>query len=447
MPRQGSSRRQLNLPTEKKRAGSKNSSSRTRANFLAAAGVFKVWQSVFVNCRLKTSEDELQQLQVPSSEQESYKLLRSDFEELLRLLKNILKTNYDDLHEKGVQEDLEGSFHLYPRIEQLHQELRGSLLSAAPKVFTKATLAEIRSQLNEVTGRHLPNFISPDVFNVLMIKWFRPYKALIQAASDNAIECVEEVVENCARLVVRKELFDFVRDAMHESLASQFSKMEEDTNKILEKEGDVVHTQNEYYTVTLRKLQKALAKGTEMLPQEEDSDEDVSTEAQNTSLETPHASLQQVAGGMISAREWLSTKLRLNTNESQRLQARNQSHDPKDMHALEMQLSAFCYDKVHRKRICDDLMKNVRHYLWNFLEEDPGGRIRCSLDSIPHSKIHDRLTNQSVHEKQRRKELTAQLQQYRELLTHIDGSGGAVAAASESHDWGGQMEGSEAPSL
>ncbi|CAE8617956.1 unnamed protein product [Polarella glacialis] len=281
------------------------------------------------------------------------------------------------------------------------------------------------------------------MFNVLMIRWFRPYRALIKEASDEAVGCVEEVVELCAKLVTRKEFFDLVRHAMQESLAYQFEQMDVDTEKILEKEPDVVHTQNDYYTVTLRKLQKALAKGTEMLPEEEESDAEDGVAAHDELLDLDAAAeeladpdAEQRVDGMISARRWLSKKLRVRASEAKRLQVRYESQDPKDMHALDLQLSAFCYDKVRRKRVCDDLMKNVRHYLLNFLEEDPGSCIRGSLDNIPHQQVHERLTKQSLHERQQRQQLETHWREYTELLSRIDSIAAAGQVSASGTEWG-----------
>lgn len=428
--------------------------------------------------KVRQAEDELENLQVPGTPLESFKLLRANIDELLRLMKNLLKTNYNDLQEKGVGKDAETDFHVFPRIEEVQQELQRQLLASAPKVFMKSTETEIRTQLQQVSGRHLPNFLSPEIFSNLMTRWFRPYKQLISDASSSAIECVEDVVEKSAKLVTRKEFFEFVRKAIQSALEAQFERLDTDTKSILEKESAVVHTQNDYYTVTLRKLQKALAKGNEMLPDDEDSDAERCQEpsdARNAlsksaggnkvhkragdgqskqqgsgskppAPETEHDedgdaseneefAAEQAHDGMLSARRWLSKKLRVKPRQAKRLQTRYESHDAKDMQVLDLQLSAFCYDKVRRKRVCDDLMKNVRHHLLNFLEEDPSGEIRAALDSLPHDKVHQRLIAQSVEEKNRREELEAKLTQYTELLRRIDDAGGTIAAASETQSW------------
>lgn len=314
--------------------------------------------------KVRDAEDELEKLQVPGTQLESYRLLRLNFDELLRLLKNLLRTNYDDLQEKGVSKQDEQAYHVFPRIEQVNQELQHKLLANAPKVFSKDKEDEIRAHLKEVAGRHLPNFLSPEIFNNLMIRWFRPYKQLISDASSKAIECVEDVVEKSAKLVIRKEFFEFARDGIRDALYPQFELFDKDTKSILEKEADVVHTQNDYYTVTLRKLQKALAKGNEMLPEEEGSDVEKGLEvvdvasAIEASEDTTDGWMAALAGtdaelvdeqrqdGMLPARKWLSRKLRASVHTAQSLQSRYQSHDPKDMHVLDLQLSAFCYDKV-----------------------------------------------------------------------------------------------------
>eukprot|EP00930_Biecheleria_cincta_P059691 TRINITY_DN45411_c0_g1_i1.p1 TRINITY_DN45411_c0_g1~~TRINITY_DN45411_c0_g1_i1.p1 ORF type:complete len:747 (-),score=183.75 TRINITY_DN45411_c0_g1_i1:91-2331(-) len=411
-----------------------------------------------LSAKVREAEDELENLKVPGSPLESFKLLRTNYDELLRLMKNLLKTNYNDLQDKGVGKEAERDFHVFPRIEEVQQELQRHLLTNAPKVFMKSTENEIREQLKEVSGRHLPNFLSPDIFSNLMTRWFRPYKKLISDASSRAIECVEDVVEKSAKLVTRKEFFEFIRDAIQSALEPQFENLDRETQSILEKESAVVHTQNDYYTVTLRKLQKALAKGTEMLPEDEDSDAERCQEASDLQSKQQGAGSKQLApetsydedadasdnqedaaeqphDGMLPARKWLSKKLRVKPRQAKRLQSRYESHDAKDMQVLDLQLSAFCYDKVRRKRVCDDLMKNVRHHLLNFLEEDPDGKIRAALDSLSHDKVHQRLITQSVEERNRREELEAKLKEYTELLKRIDGAGGAIAAASETQSW------------
>ena len=99
---------------------------------------------------------------------------------------------------------------------------------------------------------------------------------------------------------------------------------------------------------------------------------------------------------MLQARLWLASKLRVPDCTAKQLQLRYASHDPKDMHVLDLQLSAFCYDKVRRKRVCDELMKNARHYLLNFLEEDPESKVRNAIDDVSHDEVHKRLTTHSV---------------------------------------------------
>lgn len=143
-------------------------------------------------------------------------------------------------------------------------------------------------------------------------------------------------------------------------------------------------------------------------------------------LEIP-GEVKQSVDGMVPARKWLTRKLRISRRQA--------FHDPEDMKVLEMQLSAFCYDKVRRKRLSDDLMKIVRHYLLNFLEEDKKGLMRNAIDGVTHDSVHKCLTSQSVAEKQRLQVLKAKQQKYLDLLTRIDRAGGSTSVAAQSQDW------------
>lgn len=106
----------------------------------------------------------------------------------------------------------------------------------------------------------------------MITRWFRPYEGLIEKATKDAIDCVDDFLGRCTKFAVQKELFGLVNEALGDCLADQYDEVEEDIRKMLTKEKDVCNTQNDYYTVTLRKVQKALSKNMEMLPEEDDSE-------------------------------------------------------------------------------------------------------------------------------------------------------------------------------
>eukprot|EP00756_Hemistasia_phaeocysticola_P031421 Hpha_TRINITY_DN16351_c1_g2::TRINITY_DN16351_c1_g2_i12::g.62760::m.62760 len=385
---------------------------------------------------LSQAETRLAELSSCTTPSESMMVLQRAAEQLKQVFWRIVHGDYQVLDELNKQEsdpaDAEQAtkLRLCARIDMLLHKYAFQLAEGCPRVFKYDFEKEARAAVAQTTGRSLPNFLSDEAFRTIIRRWHAPYEQLTQDFFRHLTKVVLDVLRKLTYATVRSNrgLRQFLAQQVEAAMAPQIEDAEKDVERIMSKERTVIYTVSHYYITTLRTLQHCGEDRDGMLKKRKRDDD--GGEDQGPSPEWTKA-VTLVADGDPE-----ESAQKIVKNVAKRIK----SHDPNEQKVLELQLSAYCYNKIVRKRLVDALMQVIHFFYIEFIGTELGLKL---AEGVTPTSAHE-LLRLGVAETEERQQLQAkgaackdglarlqkERDQYRTELAASGADGARLAASS-----------------
>eukprot|EP01062_Namystynia_karyoxenos_P062885 TRINITY_DN55742_c0_g1_i1.p1 TRINITY_DN55742_c0_g1~~TRINITY_DN55742_c0_g1_i1.p1 ORF type:complete len:724 (+),score=240.28 TRINITY_DN55742_c0_g1_i1:112-2172(+) len=333
-----------------------------------------------LRAELQRTGARLQQLSVCVSPLESMNEMQRAVDGLKQVFWRVVHGDYQALDELGLpgeQPPLAEAGRLCPRVDGILADYEARLRKEAPQVFSGDCAQEAAEAVGNTAGRSLPNFLCDEAFRALMRRWHAPYVAATRDTFKQLTRAALDVLQRLARASLRDGhagLREFLLHRVLQAMKSQIDEAGRDVERLLAVEQRVVYTINPSYQATLEALRQCV---------DDPSEERVARAA---------GLIAEGAEGDAPAREFVQ----------QLAAALGKEAPPRKV--AELQLAAFCYNRVVRKRLSDALMQIAHYHYVEYI----GGQLGFRLaDGVTAEQAHDVL-RPGLQEEQERARLTAQ---------------------------------------
>eukprot|EP01065_Artemidia_motanka_P015737 TRINITY_DN19466_c0_g1_i1.p1 TRINITY_DN19466_c0_g1~~TRINITY_DN19466_c0_g1_i1.p1 ORF type:complete len:709 (+),score=211.71 TRINITY_DN19466_c0_g1_i1:68-2128(+) len=327
---------------------------------------------------LQRAEARLIPLSICVTPQESMSELQRSIDSLRKVLWRVVHGDYQVLSEMGGADEagksgLSEAGRLCPRIDALLAKYSSSLRENAPRVFEQKWVDEAVEAVSNTSGRSLPNFLSDEAFRSLMRRWHRVYIDLTQEAFKEITRTTLDVLTRLAKASLgssHPSLRDFLLRRVVQAMKGQIDQAHSQVERALAIEGRVVYTINPHYQATLTALRRCV---------EEPGDE--------------HRAC--AASLLLEGSENLDAAMALVDSITEAASGGKSSDSRK---STELQLAAFCYNRIVQKRLADSLMQIVHFHYVEYVSSELGFKL---ADGVTEDQAHDVLRRGLAEEQER----------------------------------------------